>query len=226
MISYYSARDDRDQLFLAYSSINQVNEAYYDKAETNHLLSNKISNTGDVSMSGNLDVGATGNNSIKIHGTGATTSYAEFKVSNVQDCVWDFQNPSNSNVWSTIRVKGVNFIDFSPNCNTIIHCKPFANWSDDRLKENKELTEHACDTLAKLRPQLYDKESEMENDDPTTWYKEIGLIAQGIYYDAPELRHLIHKGKPELDEEGKSIPLPEIPTSIDPQQDPDYSSWG
>ena len=23
-----------------------------------------------------------------------------------------------------------------------------------------------------------------------------------------------------------SIPLPEIPTSIDPQRDPDYSSWG
>ena len=47
-----------------------------------------------------------------------------------------------------------------------------------------------------------------------------------MYYDAPELRHLIHKGKPETDEEGNGIPLPEIPTSIDPQQDPDYSSWG
>ena len=40
------------------------------------------------------------------------------------------------------------------------------------------------------------------------------------------MRHLIHKGKPELDEEGNDIPLLEIPTSIDPQQDPDYSSWG
>ena len=36
---------------------------------------------------------------------------------------------------------------------------------------------------------------------------------------------MVHKGKPELDEEGNEIPLPEIPTSIDPQQDPDYSSW-
>ena len=66
----------------------------------------------------------------------------------------------------------------------------------------------------------------MENDDPTTWYKESGLIAQEISYDAPGLRHLVHRGKPGLDEEGNSIPLPEIPTSIDPQQDPDYSSWG
>ena len=38
--------------------------------------------------------------------------------------------------------------------------------------------------------------------------------------------HLVHRGKPGLDEEGSSIPLPEIQTPIDPQQDPDYSSWG
>ena len=66
----------------------------------------------------------------------------------------------------------------------------------------------------------------MENNDPKTWYTESGLIAQEICHDAPELRQLVHRGKPELDEEGTSIPLPEIPTSIDPQQDPDYSSWG
>ena len=66
----------------------------------------------------------------------------------------------------------------------------------------------------------------MEHVDPTTWYKESGLIAQEVYYDAPELTHLVHRGKQDIDEEGNSIPLPEIPTSIDPQQDPDYSSWG
>ena len=61
-----------------------------------------IKSNGSAAISENLDVWATGNNSIKIHGTGATTSYAEFKVSNGQNCVWDFQNPSNSNVWSSI----------------------------------------------------------------------------------------------------------------------------
>ena len=66
----------------------------------------------------------------------------------------------------------------------------------------------------------------MENGDPTTWYKEGGLITQEIYYDAPELRHLVQRGSPELDEEGNSILLAEIPTSTDPKQDPDYSSWG
>ena len=46
----------------------------------------------------------------------------------------------------------------------------------------------------------------MENDDPTTWYKESGLTAQEIYYDAPELRHLVHRGKPDIGEAGNSIP--------------------
>ena len=37
---------------------------------------------------------------------------------------------------------------------------------------------------------------------------------------------MVHRGRPDLDEEGNSIPLPEIPTPIDPKPDPDYSSWG
>ena len=37
---------------------------------------------------------------------------------------------------------------------------------------------------------------------------------------------MVHRGSRGLDEEGNIIPLPDIPTSIDPQQDPDYSSWG
>ena len=35
--------------------------------------------------------------------------------------------------------------------------KPTANTSDDRLKENEELIDNACETLSKLGPQLYDK---------------------------------------------------------------------
>ena len=66
----------------------------------------------------------------------------------------------------------------------------------------------------------------METDDPTTWYKESGLIAQETYYDAPELGHSIYRTNNGINEEGSSIQLLEIPTPIDQQQDPDYSSWG
>ena len=66
----------------------------------------------------------------------------------------------------------------------------------------------------------------MENTDSTTWVKEGGLIAQEVYYDAPGLRHLVIRGDNGFDEEGNEMPLPDIPTSIDTQKDPDYSSWG
>ena len=108
---------------------------------------------------------------------------------------------------------------FFNNNNEIRYYKTLVNSSDDRLEENEELIENACETLSKLRPQLNDKKPDIENDDPTKWYKESGLIAQEVYYDAPELRHLVSRGSSET-------PLPEIPTSINPQQDPDYSSWG
>ena len=40
------------------------------------------------------------------------------------------------------------------NNNMILHYKPLVNSSDDRLKENEEIIENACETLFKLRPQL------------------------------------------------------------------------
>ena len=68
-------------------------------------------------------------------------------------------------------------MSFSHRDNIIIHTRNFANWSDDRLNENVIFIENAGETLSKLRPQLYDKKPDMENDDPTTWYNESGLIA-------------------------------------------------
>ena len=84
-------------------------------------------------------------------------------------------------------------MSFSHHDNIIINTRNFANWSDDRLEENAIFIERACETLSTFRPQLYDKKPDMENDDPTIWYKESGLIAQEMYYDDPELRHLTNR---------------------------------
>ena len=87
-----------------------------------------------------------------------------------------------------ININNVNFFRLANWNNEINFYKPTKNASDDRPKENEESIENACETLSKLRPQIYDKKPDMENDDPTTWYEESGLMAQEIYYDAPELR--------------------------------------
>ena len=164
--------------------------------------------------------------SIYVHSAPATYyGYQRFWQDAPHQYIHDFDSDA-ANVWSYIRLKGSSYLRFNSLTAATEFYKPFYSISDDRMKENEELIENACETLSKLRPQIYDKKPEMDSTDSTTWYKESGLIAQEIYYDAPELRHLVHRGKPDIDEEGNEIPLPEIPTSIDPSQDPDYSSWG
>jgi hypothetical protein len=66
--------------------------------------------------------------------------------------------------------------------------------SDDRLKENEVLVTNATETLLKLRPEIYDKKPDFTSTDPSTWQKETGLIAQDLWYGAPELRHLVKLG--------------------------------
>lgn len=61
--------------------------------------------------------------------------------------------------------------------------------SDDRLKINKELIENSTKNLMKLKPQKYEKKSNFNTDDYSI---ESGLIAQEMYYQAPELRYLIN----------------------------------
>lgn len=107
--------------------------------------------------------------------------------------------------------------------------------SDDRLKHNEELITNATETLMKLRPQIYMKDSDLpqrrsrkypdiiKNNENISQEKEAGLIAQEVYYEVPELRHLvITRVKNEED-------IKELPDGVDLndiQNDPDYVSLG
>ena len=64
--------------------------------------------------------------------------------------------------------------EFNSGSQTFTHYKSLVNGSDDRLKGNERLIEHVCETLGELRPQLYDKKPDIDNNGPTTWYEESG----------------------------------------------------
>ena len=89
--------------------------------------------------------------------------------------------------------------------------------SDDRLKFDEKILDDASGLL-KLRPQMYKKGKSIDDNVEDAKF-EVGLIAQEVWYDAPEFRHLVSVG------EGGS-PADTIATSDDPTVDPDYSSWG
>ena len=75
--------------------------------------------------------------------------------------------------WMYFQINNVNYMQLSGSTQAINYYKPLVNSSDDRFQENEVIIESACETLSKLRPQLYDKKPDMENDDPTSWYKVV-----------------------------------------------------
>ena len=96
--------------------------------------------------------------------------------------------------------------------------------SDDRLKEQEEYITDATQTLLKLRPQTYYKKPTFDSDSNVDiWVKESGLIAQEVFYDAPELRYIVTTGI-----NPGEIPdsPPEDYNNNDPSIDPDWSNWG
>jgi hypothetical protein len=75
-------------------------------------------------------------------------------------------------------------------------------YSDFRLKSKFKNISHALDKLSRLVPKLYDKDGNRES----------GFIAQEMYYDVKELRHIVWPGR-------DANPNDDTP-------EPDYSDWG
>jgi hypothetical protein len=102
-----------------------------------------------------------------------------------------------------------------------------AQSSDDRIKANEVFITGATSTLNKLRPQMYDKYNVINyaEDSNATSSKESGLIAQELFYDAPELRHLVTLP---ADADSNMIfdDASNIASSVDPALDPSYPGWG
>ena len=84
---------------------------------------------------------------------------------------------------------------------------------------NEVYIENATDTLLKLKPQNYDKLEDIGSSNVIG--HESGLMAQDIWYDAPELRHIVILGEGANPTNDKPVA-----SSDDPQDDPDYSAWG
>jgi len=95
------------------------------------------------------------------------------------------------------------------------------NYSDDRLKFNEKYITSAIKSLFKIRPQTYDMKPKINPDHDDIWKFEAGVIAQDIYYQAPELRHIVNIPLEAGDIDSINPVLDE-----DPTVDPDYSVWG
>ena len=104
--------------------------------------------------------------------------------------------------------------------------------SDDRLKKDKAPLENATESIGKLSVQTYKKET--LNDFSLlkrtgVFVSETGLIAQEVYYNAPEFRHLVSTGTIYDDDSGlhdKIVPNEMDLTGVPIGEDPDYEGNG
>tara|TARA_R110000822_G_scaffold114205_1_gene245675 strand:+ start:186 stop:1031 length:846 start_codon:yes stop_codon:yes gene_type:complete len=104
--------------------------------------------------------------------------------------------------------------------------------SDDRLKKDKALLQNATESIGKLSVQTYKKEN--INDFSLlkrtgVFVNETGLIAQEVYYNAPEFRDLVSTGTIYDDETGlhdKIVPNEMDLAGVPIGEDPDYEGNG
>lgn len=130
--------------------------------------------------------------------------------SSSQEVIWQVISSNGSD---RLRIKGNGELRLR---GSVIH-------SDDRLKTDEVYITDATNTLMKLKPQNYNKYNDTDCSGFSTF--ESGLIAQEMFYDAPELRHLVSVPDSLQDASGNPLVADHIETSDDPSVDPDYSSW-
>ena len=84
-------------------------EFYYTKADADSLLADKVSNTGDVSLPGHLDIGTIGttyaNSRIRCNaGVGGCSGYAELFAAGSYDMFLDLQTTYPNGGWMYFKL--------------------------------------------------------------------------------------------------------------------------
>jgi len=145
-------------------------------------------------------IGSGSGNDVALFKYGTSNSSKAFEINYDGNAIFykdvSFNNDiSTANIITTGRI-GINNSNPQESLDVIGNIKVSGNItavSDARFKKNKILITNATETLQKLTPQIYDKFSTM--DFKGTSSIESGLITQEVYYNVPELRHLVHLGK-------------------------------
>ena len=108
------------------------------------------------------------------------------------------------------------------NNNVTVYASHFNSSSDDRQKAEETPITNATEIIKKLKPQRYKKYGNF--DLSGDYVIESGLIAQEVWNDCPELRHLVDTGN---DASGNPVIPSEMDLSnVNIGEDPDYEAHG
>jgi hypothetical protein len=178
-----------------------------------------LSNQGDSTVATGRQAGSTnqGTNSIAIGYKAGETSQGANSI--ILNATGSALNVTGSGFYvkslQQSSTSSYNYLKYDPANGNI-----YEYTSDDRVKVDEKYITHSLRSVLKLKPQTYYKRVGINDDEPISG-KESGFMAQDIYYDTPELKHLVMVPN-------TATPTPEKPPapSDDPADDPDYSAWG
>ena len=125
---------------------------------------------------------------------------------------------TNGNLHLDAGAGMITFVNHYSGSGFVFSASNTAVTSDDRVKTGEKFIENALTTLKKLKPQTY-IQSRRLNDETSDCAFSAGLIAQEVYYQCPELKHIVKVPDTAHVDLTKEFP-------DDPQVDPDYSDWG
>jgi len=166
---------------------------------------------GNIKLSGGVEVGGSQGNGIALYlkgqspkivnDSGLLDVQSEYNIEFTTDtngnnagAEYKFNSRINTGV-SAAQI--MNLSGYSGNLQVQGTVTPNHSFSDDRLKTDEAYLENATESIGKLSVQTYNKEQTLnfnllERTGETV--REVGVIAQEVYYNAPEFRNLIETG--------------------------------
>ena len=120
--TYYYKKTDIDNMLLSYSTGSYVGCNFYTKTETDTLSADKVTNTGDFSLPGMLDICTSGytDSRIMCNATvGGYTEYAELKAANSHDMSLNSSTTRTDGGWMYFKINNDDYIQLPGSDNKV-----------------------------------------------------------------------------------------------------------
>ena len=95
-------------MLLSYSTGSYADYTFYTKTETDNLLADKLTNTGDIDLPGHLDIGTSGYTNSRLRcnaNIGGYTGYAELRAANSYDMYLNLSTTRTDGGWMYFKIE-------------------------------------------------------------------------------------------------------------------------
>ena len=135
-------------MLLSYSTGSYVDSTFYSKTETDTLLADKVSNTGNIDLPGMLDIGTSGytNSRIRCNAVvGGYTGYAELGAASSYDMFLNLSTTRTDGGWMYFKINNDDYMQLSGSDNKVnIYLKRYNNKWKFRCRANTDINKSTC----------------------------------------------------------------------------------